>query len=383
MAIIYTYPIKSIPAAEDLLIISDVSDSNSTKQIRVDTLPGGAASGVSSVTSVNAAIVVNPQVGPVSLESVAYGGDANIGHVPSGSTGDANLFLNGNAGWTTPPNTTYDLTTTLDTNDGKINLVGSDGTTDTLTISGAGTVSVASDGAGSVTITGSGGGGSSYQAGDGINIDTATTPDTIEVDISTGGGLGFNASGELLTDLTASNISTANTEGTNGQILTSDGAEGATWQTPAVVPGPSAVAYDNQLTLEGSINAGELTYTNQECDYIKFGEFVQLQFKFVVTASVTMPEGDILIANIPFRRTTIPGQGASPASVLITTNTGITSGQDVGPVIGQLGDGIAGDKAVLKGFDNIDTSLLQNATWPASIENTFTLSGTMTYFDTE
>lgn len=383
MAIIYTYPIKSIPAAEDLLIISDVSDRNSTKQIRVDTLPGGAASGVSSVTSVNAAIIVNPQVGPVSLESVAYGGDTTIGHVPSGSTGDANLFLNGNAGWTTPANTTYDLTTTVDASDGKINLVGSDGITDTLTISGAGTVSVASDGSGGVTITGTGGGGSSYQAGDGINIDTATTPDTIEVDIATGGGLGFNASSELLTNLTASNISTDNSNGTNAQILTCDGAGAATWQAPAVVPGPAAVNYDDELTLEGSTVAGALTYTNQECDYIKFGEFVQLQFKFVVTGSVTMPEGDILIANIPFRRTTIPGQGASPASVLITTNTGITSGQDVGPVIGQLGDGVGGDKAVLKGFDNVNTSLLQNATWPASIENTFTLSGTMTYFDTE
>lgn len=382
MAIIYTYPIKSIPAAEDLLIISDVSDSNSTKQIRVDTLPGGAASGVSSVTSANAAIVVNPQVGPVSLESVAYAGDTNIGHVPSGSSGDVNLFLNGNAGWTTPPNTTYDLTTTADINDGKINLVGSDGITDTLTISGAGTVSVASDGAGLVTITGSGGGGSSYQAGDGIAIDTTTTPDTINVDIATSGGLGFNASGELLTNLTASNISTANTEGTNGQILTSDGAEGATWQAPAVVPGPAASSFDDELTLEGATVAGELTYTTQQADYIMFGEFVQLQFKFVVTDSVTMPEGDMLIANIPFRRTTIPGGNATPASVLITTNTGITTGQDVGPVIGQLGDGVGGDKAVLKGFDNVNTSLLQNVTWPASIENTFTLSGTMTYFDT-
>jgi len=52
--------------------------------------------------------------------------------------------------------------------------------------------------AGNIGATGSGGGGGSYQAGDGIDIDTGTSPDTIEIDLSPGCGsqgpnLGFDA----------------------------------------------------------------------------------------------------------------------------------------------------------------------------------------------
>jgi hypothetical protein len=50
MAIIYTYPSKSNPSNDDLIVITDVSDSNKTKVARISDLPGGATSGVSSVT---------------------------------------------------------------------------------------------------------------------------------------------------------------------------------------------------------------------------------------------------------------------------------------------------------------------------------------------
>ena len=43
MAIIYTYPTKASPAADDLILISDSADSNKTKQIKVSSLPSSGA----------------------------------------------------------------------------------------------------------------------------------------------------------------------------------------------------------------------------------------------------------------------------------------------------------------------------------------------------
>lgn len=43
MAIIYTYPTKASPAADDLILISDSADNNKTKQIKVSALPSSGA----------------------------------------------------------------------------------------------------------------------------------------------------------------------------------------------------------------------------------------------------------------------------------------------------------------------------------------------------
>ena len=102
MAIIYTYPVKSVPVATDLILISDSQDSNKTKQVAVSTLPGGSGSGTSSVTSANVAITVaNPTSTPI-LTSVAYTGGTNIGHVPTGSGSSASVYLDGSGSWSTP-----------------------------------------------------------------------------------------------------------------------------------------------------------------------------------------------------------------------------------------------------------------------------------------
>ena len=105
MPIIYTYPLKAIPNANDLILISDSQAGNDTKQIKVSTLPGSVGAGVSSVTSSNAAItIVDPTSTPV-LTSTAYTGGTNIGHVPTG--GSATTFLRGDGDWIVPTNTTY------------------------------------------------------------------------------------------------------------------------------------------------------------------------------------------------------------------------------------------------------------------------------------
>ena len=45
MAIIYTYPVKTTPVGDDLILISDSADSNNTKQVKVSTLPSSGGGG--------------------------------------------------------------------------------------------------------------------------------------------------------------------------------------------------------------------------------------------------------------------------------------------------------------------------------------------------
>jgi len=49
MAIIYTYPVKTNPVGDDLILISDSADKNNTKQVKVSTLPSSGGGSVSSV----------------------------------------------------------------------------------------------------------------------------------------------------------------------------------------------------------------------------------------------------------------------------------------------------------------------------------------------
>lgn len=103
MAIIYSYPTKTTPNDNDLLLISDSQDNNSTKKIKISTLPGGSEAGVSSITSANAAITVANPTSTAVITSVAYSGEGNIGHVPTG--GDNTKFLRGDGTWVVPTDT--------------------------------------------------------------------------------------------------------------------------------------------------------------------------------------------------------------------------------------------------------------------------------------
>ena len=53
-------------------------------------------------TSTGTPIVVNPTTGNVLVQSMAYNGGANVGHVPSGSGSDATKYLDGTGAWTVP-----------------------------------------------------------------------------------------------------------------------------------------------------------------------------------------------------------------------------------------------------------------------------------------
>ncbi len=83
MSIIYSYPIKGAPANNDLILISDSSDSNQTKQIRVSTLPGGSDAGVSFINALDGAVTLTGGSG-VTLNTV--GNNIEIEAVGSGGT---------------------------------------------------------------------------------------------------------------------------------------------------------------------------------------------------------------------------------------------------------------------------------------------------------
>jgi len=96
MAIIYTYPTKATPAADDLILISDSADSNKTKQIKVSSLPSSGAgitlttTGTSGPAELNGTVLNIPNytttggTPSIPLNSVqfndnsAFGGSANL-----------------------------------------------------------------------------------------------------------------------------------------------------------------------------------------------------------------------------------------------------------------------------------------------------------------
>ena len=71
-----------------------------------DEITFSASGAVSSVdkttpgTSTGDPILVSPTTGSVLIQSMAYNGGTNVGHVPAG--GSPTTFLNGNGGWSTP-----------------------------------------------------------------------------------------------------------------------------------------------------------------------------------------------------------------------------------------------------------------------------------------
>jgi hypothetical protein len=104
MAIIYTFPIKTNPVGEDLILISDSADNKKTKQVKVSSLP---SSGGGSVTSVGLSLS--------NLAAFAITGDNPVtgsGTITLGTTGgSAGQYLDYQGNWSTPAGggSTYSL----------------------------------------------------------------------------------------------------------------------------------------------------------------------------------------------------------------------------------------------------------------------------------
>ena len=93
MAIIYTYPVKATPANDDLILISDSADSNSTKQVKVSSLPFTNNAG--TVTSVGVSM---PSAFAVASSPVTSSGTIAI-TTTGGSSGQ---YLAYDGTWGTP-----------------------------------------------------------------------------------------------------------------------------------------------------------------------------------------------------------------------------------------------------------------------------------------
>jgi len=75
MSIIYTFPIKSVPVAADLILISDSEDKNKTKQVTVSSLPSGGGA-VTSLTTTETSGVSTLNSGVLNIPNYATGGSA-------------------------------------------------------------------------------------------------------------------------------------------------------------------------------------------------------------------------------------------------------------------------------------------------------------------
>ena len=134
MSIIYSYPIKGTPADDDLILISDSASSPqfATKQIKVSSLPGGSASGVSSFNTLTGAVTIT---GGTNVTLNTVGNNIEINAAGGGGTPSAPLNsvqFNNNSAFGGSANLTFAtdtlrVTNTLDvrgdgTNAGKLKL---------------------------------------------------------------------------------------------------------------------------------------------------------------------------------------------------------------------------------------------------------------------
>lgn len=97
MAVIYTYPLKSSPVDDDLLLISDSADENKTKRVTVDSIRGATVSGVSKIVA-GTNITISPPTGTGVVTINSSGGG---GGTPGGSDTQIQYNNGGSFGGTT------------------------------------------------------------------------------------------------------------------------------------------------------------------------------------------------------------------------------------------------------------------------------------------
>ncbi len=263
MAIIYTYPEESPITGKELVVVSSDNDEKSTRNVTLQEIANinGTNPGVSRVYFADS-LGLSPSTSEAGADPTAGTGLVQVtGTVLAigGGTGkDSTALTAANVGdvlvvnsskdgfdfSTASSGETYDLgtlqNTTTPTNV-DLTLTGSStsATTVTLVPGDSGNVTLTADTTvtpPTITIESSGGGtGTTYQEGNGINIDTATSPDTLSVAIGTSAGLGFNSSSQLVTSLIPNNIA-ATGSATNGSVLTYNGSASMSWVQPTFSP---------------------------------------------------------------------------------------------------------------------------------------------------
>jgi hypothetical protein len=103
--------LKGSDATDDAIVLVGGTDiglvRDNANQITINSQAVGGVTSVDETTSGTSSgtpIVVNPTTGTVLVQSMAYAGQANVGHVPAG--GSAGKYLDGDTGaWITLPST--------------------------------------------------------------------------------------------------------------------------------------------------------------------------------------------------------------------------------------------------------------------------------------
>ena len=99
-----TYKVQ-VDSTDQLVVNVPWVDTNTQTVTSVDEITPG--------TSTGTPIVIDPTTGAVKVKSMAYNGNTNVGHVPTG--GGATTFLRGDGTWVTPTNTQGVTTVTAST----------------------------------------------------------------------------------------------------------------------------------------------------------------------------------------------------------------------------------------------------------------------------
>ena len=236
MAIIYTYPVKTNPVGDDLILISDSADSNKTKQAKASTLPN---SGGGSVSSVGLSLS--------GLAAFAVTGDNPVtgsGTITLGTTGgSAGQFLDYQGNWSTPTGTVSSVALTMPT---------------AFSVSGS---PITSSGTLAVTLNGGSTGmflrydgdwaipeGTVYSAGDGLSLSSTT----FSTDLKANGGLVIETA-KLAVDLSASAIT--------GTLAVGDGGTGAT-SLSGVLKGNGTSAVTGSAGLDDLLDAQKVDGTS-------------------------------------------------------------------------------------------------------------------------
>ena len=282
MAIIYSYPSEGVITGAEELLVTVPGDSFAVRTIKLQQVanlkastPGGNVDRILfndsiGLTPTQTAGSADPSVG---IGTIVVGGTvsgvgggtgkdttdlaaANVGDilkVNASKTGyDFGTASGGGSTYTISTKQNASTSTSVD-----LDLTDSSSTVQTITLIPSGSTSLtANNAAGTITINSSGSGGSSYQAGNGIEFNTATVPDTISADL--GVGLGFDASNQIAVSLTTA-LMGGTTAGQNGLVLTSNSSSstGANWAAPSIYNGSSLNAGGVLVGVGGGSSAND------------------------------------------------------------------------------------------------------------------------------
>jgi len=311
MAIIYSYPSEGVITGTEELLVTVPGDSFAVRTIKLQQVanlkastPGGNVDRILfndsiGLTPTQTAGSADPSVG---IGTIVVGGTVSgVGGGTGKDTADlaaANVgdILKVNAsktgydfGTASGSGSTYTISTKQNASTSTsvdLDLTDSSSTVQTITLIPSGSTSLtANNAAGTITINSSGSGGSSYQAGNGIEFNTATVPDTISADL--GVGLGFDSTNQIAVTLNTTLMGGA-AASQNGLVLTSNSSSstGATWAAGGAYTG-SELGAGGVLVGTGSGSSGNDSSGN------KIG--VGIVLPNITNSSITSPTEGMII----------------------------------------------------------------------------------------